>query len=61
MKENFVKLTLSNGEIVFVNAYNVTHIQSEGDLTAIYLVANKIPIRVKDSISSVFQKIASNV
>lgn len=61
MKENFVKLTLSNGESVFVNASNVTHIQSEGDLTAIYIVANNIPIRVKDSVSSVCQKIATNV
>lgn len=61
MKENFVKLTLLNGESVFVNSSNVTHIQSEGDLTAIYLVANNIPIRVKDSVSSVRQKIASNV
>lgn len=61
MKENFVELTFPNGERVFVNASKVTHIHSEGDLTAIYVVANNIPIRVKDSVSSVCQKIASNV
>lgn len=61
MKENFVELTFPNGESVFVNVSNVTHIQSEGDLTAIYIIANNIPIRVKDSVSSVCQKIASNV
>lgn len=30
MKENFAELTFPNDENVFVNASNVTHIQSEG-------------------------------
>ena len=48
-RNQFLILTGADGERIFVNIDNITHVKSERIETAIYVIGDKNPILVKET------------